>query len=148
MDNSPKGGISNDKAYKLSIIVVYKEQAMKYLLSFLLLLPISVVAEITNYSCNYTSYSNSEGNHKVEDKFELNFIVDHTTGKNYLLGNAGSSEVKVLESQDRIAFLEITDTGNFMSTAIDSKLNSVHSRNTVMFGELLPSQYYGKCVIR
>ena len=77
-----------------------------------------------------------------------NFIVDSTTGKSYLLGNAGASEVKIFESEDRIAFLEVTGTGNIMSTAIDSKLNSVHSRNTVMFGELMPSQYYGKCVIK
>ena len=121
---------------------------MKYLLAFLLLLPISVIAETTNYSCNYTSYSDNEGNHKVKDKFELNFIVDSATGKSYLLGNAGSSEVKALEAEDRVAFLEITATGNIMSTAIDSKLNSVHSRNTIMYGELLPSQYYGKCVVK
>lgn len=121
---------------------------MKYLLLFLLLLPIPVIADTTNYSCNYTSYSDSEGNHKVKDKFELNFIVDSATGKSYLLGNAGSSEVKVLEFEDRISFLEITGTGNIMSTAIDSKLNSVHSRNSILFGEVLPSQYYGKCVIK
>lgn len=121
---------------------------MRYLLIFLLLLPICAIAETVNYSCNYTSYSDSKGNHKVKDKFELNFIIDRATGKSYLLGNAGSSEVQLIESKDRVAFLELTDTGNIMSTAIDSKLDSVHSRNTVMFGELLPSQYYGKCVIK
>jgi len=121
---------------------------MKYLLIFIFLFPLSAFAETVNYSCNYTSYSNSEGNHKVKDKFELNFIIDRTAGKSYLLGNAGSSEVKALESKDRVAFFEITATGNLMTTAIDSKLNSVHSRNTVMYGELLPSQYYGKCVVK
>lgn len=121
---------------------------MKYLLPLLALFPICVMAETTNYSCNYTSYSNSEGNHKVKDKFELNFIIDSKTNKSYLLGNAGSSEVKVLESKDRVAFLEVTATGNIMTTAIDSKLNSVHSRNTIIRSELLPSQYYGKCVVK
>ena len=121
---------------------------MKYLLTILLLLPVNVMAETTNYSCNYTSYSNIEGNHKVKDKFELNFIIDRTTGKSYLLGNAGSSEVRALESEDRIAFLEVTTTGNLMTTTIDSKLNSVHSRNTVMLGEIIPSQYYGECVAK
>lgn len=101
-----------------------------------------------NYLCNYASYSNNKGNHKVKDKFELNFIIDRTTGKSYLLGNAGASEVKVLESKDRVAFFEVTATGNIMTTVIDSKLNTVHSRSTVMFGELQPSQYYGKCIIK
>ena len=121
---------------------------MKYSLIFILLLPVYALAETVNYSCNYTSYSNSEGNHKVKDKFELNFIIDRATGKSYLLGNAGSSEVKALESKDRVTFFEVTATGNIMTTAIDSKLNSVHSRNTVMYGELLPSQYYGRCIVK
>ena len=81
---------------------------MKNSLLFLLLLPISVIADTTNYSCNYTSWSDSEGNHRVKDKFELNFIIDHATGKGYVSGNAGSFEVEIRESDDRIAFLEVT----------------------------------------
>jgi len=114
---------------------------------FLLLFPTIVLANTTTYSCNYTSYSNKEGNHKVKEKFELNFIVD-STGKSYMLGNNGSSEVKSLKSKNQIAFLEITTSGNIMTTAIDSSLKSVHSRNSVMFGKMIPSQYYGKCVIK
>lgn len=121
---------------------------MKYLLLIMLMIPIYAIAETTNYKCNYTSYSDKEGSHKVKEKFELNFIVDRAAEKGYMLGNAGSSEVKVLESKDRIAFIEVTASGNIMTTAIDSKFNSVHSRNTIMYGELLPSQYYGKCVVK
>jgi hypothetical protein len=118
---------------------------MKLIATLLFLLPVLVYADTTTYSCNYTTYSNPKGNHKVEKKFELNFIVDKTAGKSYLLGNNGSAEVKLLESSDQLAF---TATGNIMTTAIDSKLNSVHSRNSVMFGEMLPSQYYGKCEVK
>ena len=121
---------------------------MKSLIFLIFLLPTLALAETTNYSCNYTSYSDQEGNHKVKNKFELNFIVDRSTGKSYLLGNNGSAEVKALEMEDQISFVEVTATGNVMSTAIDKKLNSVHSRNSVMFGEMIPSQYYGKCVIK
>ena len=64
---------------------------MKYPLIIILLLPMCALAETVNYSCNYTSYSDSEGNHKVKDKFILNFIIDRESGKSYLLGNAGSS---------------------------------------------------------
>lgn len=87
-------------------------------------------------------------NHEVNKRFELNFIVDKAAGKSYLLGNNGSYKVQLLESSDQLAFFEITATGNIMTTAIDRKLNSVHSRNSVMFGEMLPSQYYGKCEVK
>lgn len=125
-----------------------KDNKMKLIAALLFLFPVLAYADTTTYSCNYTSYSDQEGNHKVKKKFELNFIVDKADGKSYLLGNNGSSEVKLLKSSDQLAFLEVTATGNIMTTAIDSKLNSVHSRNSVMFGEILPSQYYGKCEVK
>ncbi|MBZ0105158.1 MAG: hypothetical protein K8H84_05965 [Sulfuricella denitrificans] len=121
---------------------------MKLAAFLLLLLPALAFADTTTYSCNYTRYSDQEGGHKVKEKFELNFIVDKAAGKSYLLGNNGSTEVKLIESSDQLAFLEVTSTGNIMTTAIDRKLNSVHSRNSVMFGEMLPSQYYGKCKVK
>lgn len=127
---------------------VLKDNKMKLIATLLFLLPVLAYADTTTYSCDYTTYSDQEGNHKVEKKFELNFIVDKAAGKSYMLGNNGSTEVKLLESSDQLAFIEITATGNVMTTAIDSKFNSVHSRNSVMFGEILPSQYYGKCEVK
>lgn len=121
---------------------------MKLIAALLLLLPVLVAAEPTTYLCEYNLYSDKDGHYKVKDKFALTFIIDRDSGKSYLLGNNGSTEVTIMESGNRLAFLEVTATGNLMTTAIDSKLNSVHSRNTVMFGELLPSQYYGKCEIK
>lgn len=121
---------------------------MKILAMFLFLLPIMVFADTTAYICNYTSYSNQDGNHKVNNKIALTFIVDKTSGKSYMLGNNGSTEVNKRESSNQITFLEVTATGNIMSTAIDGKLNSVHSRNSVISGKMIPSQYYGKCEIK
>jgi hypothetical protein len=118
---------------------------MKYLFLLLLSLPLIAVAETITFSCNYPSYSDEEGNHKVKEKFELNFIVDIESGKSYMMGNNGSTEVTLLPSDEQFAFIEITSAGNMMTTAIDNELDSVHSRNSVMFGKLLPSQYYGKC---
>ncbi|MCU7806642.1 MAG: hypothetical protein KZQ73_02060, partial [Candidatus Thiodiazotropha sp. (ex Semelilucina semeliformis)] len=127
---------------------VYEEKYMKLFGILLFLLPIITYAETTSYACNYTTYSDQEGNQKVNMKFELKFIVDHETGKAYMVGNNGSNEVGFQVSDGQVAFLELTTSGNFMTTAIDSKNNSVHSRNSVMFGEMLPSQYYGKCEIK
>jgi len=121
---------------------------MKIIVALLFLLPATAFADTTAFLCSYNSYSDQKGNHKVKNKFELNFIVDKATGKSYLMGNNSSSEVKMLESSDQIAFLEVTSTGNIMTTAIDSKQNTVHSRNTVISGEIVPSQYYGKCKIK
>jgi hypothetical protein len=121
---------------------------MKFLTTLLILFPVYVHAETTAYLCSYTTYSDSKGNHKVDNEFELNFIVDDKSEKSYLLGNNGSTEVTALESGDQISFLEVTGTGNLMTTAIDGKLGSVHSRNTIIFGEITASQYYGKCVVK
>jgi hypothetical protein len=121
---------------------------MRILAALLMLFPLFVYAETTAYLCSYTTYSDSEGNHKVDKKFELNFIVDNESGKSYLLGNNGSSEVEALKSGDQISFLEVTGGGNLMTTAIDGKLGTVHSRNTIIFGEIVASQYYGKCVVK
>ncbi len=113
----------------------------------LLLFPANALAETTTYFCNYTSWSDQEGNHKTEE-FLLTFIVDKRAGKSYFLGNNGSTEVELIQSGDQLAFIEVTASGNIMTTAIDSKLDSVHSRNSVVFGEISPSQYYGKCEVK
>ena len=77
---------------------------------------------------------------------ELNFIIDTNTGKGYILGSQGSAEVFVVKQSSGISFVEITGTGNVMSTVIDKQMNSTHSRHTIIFGEAITSQYYGKCI--
>lgn len=131
-----------------SNVMCKKDKQMKFITMLLFLLPTISFANTSTYVCNYSSYSDQEGNHKVKKKFELNFIVDKKADKSYMLGNNGSTEIKLIKSSDQLAFIEITATGNIMSTSIDSKLNSVHSRNSVMFGEMLPSQYYGICEVK
>lgn len=118
---------------------------MKYTAIILLLIAFTASAETVTYTCNYPTYSDHDGIHKVEGGFELTFLIDKEKKKSYLIGNNGSSEVLLVPSEEQLAFVEFTKSGNVMSTAIDSKLNSVHSRNSVLYGELLPSQYYGKC---
>lgn len=114
----------------------------------ILLIPAIAFGENATYICNYNSYSDIEGNKKVSEKFELVFVVDLNTSKSYLIGNNGTKEVKVFAFDDKVNFLEVTATGNFMVTTIDAELSSVHSRNTVIAGKLVPSQYYGECVAK
>ena len=121
---------------------------MKIIGTIIFLFPLLVVANTSTYICNYESYSDQDGNHKVTKPFELTFIYDKDANKSYMVGSNGSTDLTHVPSTKQISFIEVTATGNLMTTAIDSKLHSVHSRNSVMFGEMLPSQYYGKCVVK
>jgi len=103
-------------------------------------------AEITTFICDYKTWSDSEGNHAVNRPFVLTFIVDSETEKAYVKGNAGTEVVQIVTGDYALTFIEITDVGNVMTTTIDSESISVHSRNGVILGELLPSQYYGTCI--
>ena len=113
----------------------------------LLCMPLVVYGETETFICNYSSHSDANGNHKVTDKFVLTFIVDMKKKTAYMLGNQGSEEVTLIPSGvgEGVSFVEITGVGNVMTTAIDSKGKSVHSRNTIINGKILPTQYYGKC---
>lgn len=110
-------------------------------------MPTFVLGETETIICNYPTYSDQEGNHKVTKKFVLTFIVDKENKITYILGNQGSEKVKMIPSvfEDSISFIEITRSGNVMTTTIDSTGASVHSRNTVINGRIVPTQYYGKC---
>ena len=105
-----------------------------------------VSAEITTYICDYKTYSDEDGNHAVDKPFVLTFIIDSETGKAYMKGNLGTEDVQIVSGDDSLTFIEITDAGNVMTTTIDPEANSVHSRSPVLFGELIPSQYYGACI--
>jgi hypothetical protein len=110
-------------------------------------MPLLVYGETETFICKYSTYSDGNGTHKVKDKFILTFIVDMTKKVAYMLGNQGSEEVALIPSAvgKGISFVEITGLGNVMTTAIDAKGNSVHSRNTILDGGIVPTQYYGKC---
>ena len=110
-----------------------------------LLLPVLVLAETVTYVCNYPTYSAEDGSHKVKAEFALTFLIDLDSGKGYMIGNNGSEEMHVLFGDEHISFIEITASNNVMSTAITNSGVSVHSRNTVLSGDLVPSQYYGTC---
>jgi hypothetical protein len=113
------------------------------------LLSVPAYAETITFVCDWPTYSDMEGIHEVNEKYEATYILDTETGKAYLIGSNGSSEVLATPPVDgNISFIEITPGGYVMTTTITASLDSVHSRNSVMLGELIPSQYYGKCEIK
>ena len=109
-------------------------------------LPIFAVAAPVTFVCDYKTFSNQEGHHQVTSKFALTFLVDGD--KAHLVGNNGSEPVTAIANDDYVSFIEVTANGNVMTTTILADGKSVHSRNTIMFGDLIPSQYYGTCESR
>jgi hypothetical protein len=118
---------------------------MKYILFLIMLLSLSAHAETITYECAFSTFSDDEGVYKAKKPLVLTYLIDGESKKSYLIGNAGSSEVTPVTSDNQISFIEITETGNVMTTTVASDLNAVHSRNSVMSNQLIPSQYYGKC---
>ena len=111
-----------------------------------LLSPSISIAETSSFLCKYSVEASPKGLSKPSSPLELRFIFDESTQKAYLMGNAGSSEVQPIRNAKGLSFIEITLTGNVMVTSITNEGNSVHSRNSIIFEKLIPSQYYGKCV--
>lgn len=106
-------------------------------------------AASTSFTCNFPVVASPSGVTKESEMFELRFLSDTKTKKAYMLGNVGSSEVTAIENlSGGITFVEITDSGNVMVTAITSSGDAVHSRNGIIVRKLIPSQYYGKCTIQ
>jgi len=58
----------------------------------------------------------------------------------------GSFDVEMLYSPSGgMTFIEMIDGGKVLTTTIDPSGKSVHSRNIIVEGEILPLQYYGIC---
>ena len=121
---------------------------MRLLLVFALsLLSASSFAEPTTFYCEYDRVASPEGVEDV-DNFILTFVVDDEAGKYYMVGNNGTSKVSPIFTGEHVTFVEITAMKNVMTTTITNNGNSVHSRNTVLFGDLVATQYYGTCETR
>ncbi len=113
----------------------------------ILFFPILVAADTVTYICTYPIYATVDGLDLAEN-FTLTFIIDEENDKSYMVGNNGSSEVTSIPGEGQVTFIEVTATANVMTTTILTTGASVHSRNSVILGDLLASQYYGTCEFR
>lgn len=117
-------------------------------LAFLLSIANLSSAATSSFDCKFNLEATSSGLTKQSPLFELRFISDDEKKSAYLMGNSGSAEVRLIQNAGGISFVEITTSGNVMVTTIAKSGDAVHSRNTVMQSQLVPSQYYGKCVAK
>jgi len=108
----------------------------------------NVFAEVMTLECDYPKYSDDSGSYRSEG-FGMSFISDTKSGKTYMKGNNGSSEVMSLSRDDGgLNFIEVAGTGNVMLTTVLQGGASVHSRNSAIGGKFVASQYYGSCEVK
>jgi hypothetical protein len=102
--------------------------------------------ETVTYTCQYESYSNEKGLHKVQDEFKLVFIVDPVKGTAQQLTDRGKFDVEMMPALDGgMTLVEMIGGGKLLATSIDKSGRSAHSRNIILEGQIAPSQYYGRC---
>ena len=110
--------------------------------AFVCLTPIPALCDTMTYTCHYQSYSDRKGNHKMAEDFKLVFTVDTSKETAKTIGSKGTFDVEMLWGHD----VHRDDRrGKVLTTTIDPSGKSVHSRNIIVEGEILPSQYYGTC---
>jgi hypothetical protein len=120
--------------------------AFLLLLSFLVIAPLPAWPETVTYTCQYETYGNEKGLHKVVDDFKLVFVVDTSKEAAQLISSRGKFNVELLPApHGGMTLVEMVDGGKVLSTSIDKFGKSVHSRNIILEGQISPSQYYGTC---
>ena len=105
--------------------------------------------ELTTFKCSYGRVADGEELAATKEPFSLIFVADKK-GDATLVGNNGSSKVTGVwqKNGQGVTFIEITESGNVMTTAIDAANKSAHSRSTILGGHVIPSQYYGECRVQ
>ena len=99
--------------------------------------------------CKYNTRSTQNGNFLLKDDFYIIFSINKYDKKSAMIKTifeVDHDAMVIPNMMGGVNILQITKTGGIATTTIDLQGNSVHSRNIIIKGVLIPSQYYGKCV--
>jgi hypothetical protein len=122
---------------------------MKYLIAlivFVVLSPSVSMGAVLTFSCKYPTFSSDEEFLKKDNTMAFLVMVDTITGESFMIGNLGRSKLELHLGEEAWTFSSKLVTGAMQTiTIVKDSLVSVHSRHSVIFGEITPSQYYGKC---
>ena len=77
----------------------------------------------------------------------LTFTVDTLSRLAFMEGNLGIVEVEIFVGEDAFSFTQKLISGAIQTTTILSSGAAVHSRNTVLLGELVAAQHFGFCTV-
>lgn len=108
--------------------------------------PSLVCADVEKYVCTFELYHSLDNFEMSKaDDFVLAYTFDTVTRNAFLEGNNGLSEVTLIDGNSGATFLEVLPSGVVQTTTVALGGAAVHSRHTIIVGELSPSQYYGIC---
>ena len=113
---------------------------------FLVLLSFQTVkSEIISITCDYDKFASIQSVENTIEIFRLSFSVNKDTSEAQVMRKNGISDVQLYPTGGGFTFIEINERGNVLTTTIDIHGKTAHSRNTILDGELIPSQFYGHC---
>ncbi|WP_161790515.1 hypothetical protein [Inquilinus limosus] len=116
------------------------------LISFpLFLMGSSALADVLKFECLFDRRWSPDG--IASDNFSMVFNYDSLANKAFMVGNVGVEEVYPIRGYQGLSFIEVLQTGAVQTTTISNEGAAVHSRNSMIGGEFVPSQYGGTCRI-
>ncbi|MDD2658339.1 MAG: hypothetical protein PHY54_01495 [Methylococcales bacterium] len=112
---------------------------MKTIIALILTIAASTVhSEVMKIDCVF-------GN----EPLSMNFTYDSISDDSFVVGNNGVSKVTFVNGRNHFSFIEITDSGNVMTTSILPNGLAVHSRNFTAGNDFeTASQQKGVCTFR
>lgn len=118
---------------------------MRYLTTILAiwLFPFLAAAEVVTYACQFEFRVDEEG--RSEERFPLLFKIDTLSHRAVMEGNAGLVDVEIYVGDEAFSFMEKVGSGTVQTTTITRDGLAVHSRNTVILGEIVAAQHFGRC---
>ncbi len=103
-------------------------------------------AAVVSYRCSFPTFSDPSGLHD-QASFGFDIQFDDVTRSAFIVGTVGMSPLSAVLAETGVTFIEVTPSGNVMTTTIGIEGDTVHSRHTVILGTLTPSQHYGTCTL-
>ncbi len=107
----------------------------------------SAFAETIITRCEFTREASPDGV-KTQKPLLMVFAADTVNQKYFMLGNTGDVvECGGVANDGAFSWIEITKSGNIMSTTVGDNGVAVHSRHVWVPAakQFIPSQWYGRC---
>jgi len=111
-----------------------------------------VHANILTVTCTFDRGNSISGAIRNEG-MHITYRVDDRTGRGFMEGNNGISEVNFLIPKNGLIWhiFEVTKVGFLMTTSFipfGKGVNAVYSRHVMIYSDLSPQQYYGHCDVK
>jgi hypothetical protein len=135
------------------------EEVKKFIFAVITLLPVLVSAQEMSVRCSFSDgFSTNFDSGKPSSKRTLVITdaiifdrIDTRKRTARMVGNAGASDVQVIETERGLHLIELTVAGNlnittlFTNTKDKNTIPAVHSRHLSVREDAIPSQSVGLC---